>query len=236
MAFEAADQDRVLTRVTEILNLCDAGGFSKTLSPRIKTRNADAIAAFVTEAGYRILQTVASVPNEFRDNYVTEITPIPYRSFLPDHFGQPTYVDIMPYAGATWIPAAPLSYQKIDSYRNNPNVYDPLGKAHDVKDSVLAGYYDIWEQRFYFTGADARTGLAQVTRDMVATMVPGFLENTWIRLGIGEAGKSGLGQYDLGIVTMYGQKGEADLAEFKTGKRTFAEVSEPEPTNEVHVQ
>ena len=236
MAFEAADQDRVLKRVTEILNLCDAGTYSAEISDRIKTRNAEAIADSTIECGFRILQMVASTPNEFRPNYLHEITPIVYREFLPDHFGQPLYVDIKPYSGAQWIPAAPLNYQKIDSYRNNPDIYDPSGKRHDVKDSTLSGYYDIWEQRFYFTGFEVRAGLAQATRADVATKVPAFLENTWIRLAVAESAKSGMWQNDTRVTALYGQKGEDDLQEIKNGQRQFAEVSEPVPTNEVHMQ
>jgi len=235
MPLEAADQDRVLARVTEILDLCEAGTFSKTLSPRIKTRNETAIANFVTEAGFKVLEMLATLPNEFRNNYLQEETP-DYKELLPDHFGQPFYVDIQPYPDAEWQVAAPLNYQKIESYRSLGNIYDLNGKAHNVKDSSLAGYYDIWEDRFYFTGEAAKIGLAQISRADVATKIPAFLENTWIRLSIGESGKAGVGQYDLGMITLYGQKGEADMAEFANGRRTFAEVSEPEKTNEVHNQ
>jgi len=233
MAF--ADQDRVLTRVTEILNLCEPGTYSKTLSARNKTRNEDAIADFVTEAGFKVLQMLAETPNEYRRNFLVPLDPAPYMDLLPDHQGQPLYVDISPYSGADFQPGEPKNYQQIVSYRDNPSkVYDTFN--HDQRGSALSGFYDIWEQRFYFTGAAAKVGLAQVTRADVATKVPEIFENTWIRLSVGEAAKSGTGQYDMGVVSLYGQKGEADLAEFKTGKRIFAEVSEPVPTNEVHRQ
>jgi hypothetical protein len=229
-----ADQTRVLKRVTEILNLCDAGAYSSTLSTRNKTRNAAAIADFVTEAGFKLLQMLAETPSEYRHNYVSEITPT-YQQLLPDHQGQPLYVDIESYPGAGFEPGEQKDYQRIVSYRDNPGkVYDT--KDHNVSGSAIGGFYDVWEQRFYFTGNSAKVGLAIVTRADVATKVPEIMENTWIRLAIGEAAKVGTGQYEMGVVSLYGQKGEADMQEFKTGKRSFAEVSEPQPTNEVHIQ
>jgi len=229
-----ADQARVLKRVTTGLGLADAGTYSSTLSTRNKTRNSAEIADFVTEAGFKVLQMLAEYPNEYRHNFVVEITPT-YKQLLPDHQGQPAYVDIQPYNGAAnWIPGDPLNFQKIDSYRGFPNIYDPAGKAHDANGSTLSGYYEIWEERFYFTGFAAKVGLAQIARSDVATKIPEILENTWIRLSFGEAAKSGLGQYDMGVVSLYGQKGETDLAEFKQGRRTFEEVSDPVPTDEVH--
>ena len=228
-----ADQDRVLKRVTEILDLCDAGTYSKVISSRIKTRNENAIADFVTEAGLKVLEMLASIPNEYRHNYITEETPT-YKALLPDHQGQPAYVDIQPYAGAEYQTGSQLNYQKIESFRQLKDIYDPNKLAHDQQGSALAGYYDLWEQRFYFTGAAAKVGLAIVTRADVETKIPSLLVNTWIRLSIGESAKSGTGQYDMGVVGMYGQKGEADMSEFATGRRIFSEVSEPQPTGEVH--
>jgi hypothetical protein len=232
---DAADQGRVLKRVTEILDLCEAGTYSAAISPRIKTRNENAIADFVTEAGFKVLEMLATLPNEYRGNYLVP-TPLNYQDLLPDHQGQPASVDIMPYPEGPWQPGAPLNYQKIDSYRALGKIYDPSGIPHNVKGSSLAGYYDIWEQRFYFTGMEALLGLAIITRADVATKVPAIMENTWIRLAVGESAKSGTGQYDMGVVAFYGQKGDGDMTEFANGRRTFSEVSDPEPTGEVHQQ
>jgi ActR/RegA family two-component response regulator len=76
MAYENADRSRVLDRVTEILNLCVPGGYTSTLSPRNKTRNEDAIADFVDEAGLMILKAMAERPNEFRYLLLTDTSAI----------------------------------------------------------------------------------------------------------------------------------------------------------------
>jgi hypothetical protein len=227
-----ADQARVLDRVTEILNLCAPGTYSSTISPRNKTRNEAAIADFTTEAGLELLQMLAETPNEYRHNFVVETTPA-YMEFLPDHQGQPAYVYIRPYSGAEFIPGQQKDYQSIASYRQNPSkVYDERG--HDANGSTLSGYYDIWERKFYFTGYEAKVGLAQVARADVATKVPEILEPVWVKLAVGKAAKSGLGAYDAQVVDRYGTEAKQDMAEFKQGRRIFAEASEPDNSAEVH--
>lgn len=230
----AANETRVVARVTEILNLCEPRTFSPTISPRIKTRNAEAISTFVTEAGLMLLKTIAETPgNEYRVGLVNQVT-LTNGQMLPEHQGTPVYVEIQPYPSADYIQGMRRDYRKIESYRLNPsNVYD--SKNHNVAGSTLSGFYDIWEKKFFFTGNAARVGLAQVVRADVTTKIPEVFENTWIKLSIGQAAKSGSGAYDLNLINKYGQEAMMDLQEFKTGKRQFPEVSDPEPTSAVHV-
>jgi hypothetical protein len=231
-----ADQTRVLNRVTEILNLCEPGTFSSTLSTRNKTRSDTAIATFVTEAGLEILQMLAETPNEYRHNFVNEVVPT-YGDFLPDHQGQPAYVSIQKYPGGPYEQGDDAkSYLQIESMRNNANVYDPTGKAHNISGSSLGGYFDIWERRFYFTGNAAKVGLAQVTRADVATKIPELLEPVWIKLSVGKAAKSGTGAYDAEVIKTYGSEAANDMAEFKQGRRIFSEASDPESADEVHAR
>jgi len=233
---EFADQSRVLKRVSTLLNLVDAGTYSSTLSTRNKTRNASEIADFVTEAGLELLRMLAETPNEYRHNFVNEVEPA-YASFLEDHQGQPAYVEIQPYSGADYQQGdGSKNYLQIESYRNNANIYDPSGIAHDRKGSTLSGYFDIWERRFYFTGFAARLGLAQVTRDQVATMVPEILEPVWVKLAVGKGLKSGVGQYDEVVIKQYGGEAQSDMTEFKQGHRIFSEASDPENKAEVHIR
>lgn len=231
-----ADQTRVLDRVTEILNLCDPGTFSSTISTRNKTRNETAISTFVTEAGLEILQMLAETPNEYRHNFVAETTPS-HGDFLEDHQGQPVYVLIQKYATGPFEEGSDAkSYLEIESMRNNPNIYDPAGIAHNAVNSSLAGYYNIWERKFYFTGNAAKVGLAQVARADVADSIPEILEPVWVKKSVGKALKSGLGAYDAEVVKMYGGEADGDMAEFKQGRRIFSEASDPESKAEVHAR
>lgn len=231
-----ADQTRVITRVTEVLNLCAPGTYSATISTRNKTRAAAAIVDFVTEAGLEILQMLAETPNEYRHNFVVEKTPA-YKDFLEDHQGQPAYVEIQKYSGAVSEQGDDSkSYLQIESMRNNGNVYDPAGLAHDKKGSTLGGFFNVWERRFYFTGFAAKVGLAQVARADVATKVPEILEPVWVKLSIGKAAKSGVGAFDAEVIKLYGSEGHNDMAEFKQGRRIFSEASDPESAGEVHAR
>jgi hypothetical protein len=133
---------------------------------------------------------LAETPNEYRHNFVTGLDPAPYGSFLPDHQGQPAYVEIQKYSGGPYEQGADeKSYLEIESMRNNPNIYDPAGKGSQRFGSSLGGYFDIWERKFYFTGFAARVGLAQVSRADVATKVPEMLEPVWVKLSVGKAAK-----------------------------------------------
>jgi hypothetical protein len=241
MAYENADRSRVLDRTTEILNLCVPGGYTSTLSPRNKTRNEDAIADFVDEAGLMILKAIAERPNEFRYLLLTDTSPITVSgNAIPQvneqsHLGPPAAVKITLYSGGTVRDGERKDYRKIQSYRELPNIYDPSGKAHNLVGSTLGGYYDIWGDRFFFTGYSAILSLARMpVRTETATLIPGIMENPWIRLAVGEAAKVGTGGYEQNIIGEYGKRGQNDLEEFKAGGRVFKEVDEPQPTSAVH--
>jgi hypothetical protein len=227
-----ADLSRVKSRVTAILNLCDAGTFSSAISPRIKNRTPNEIDAIVTDAGLILLRALAETPNEYRSSLINAVT-LTHLQLLPEHQGQPAYVEIQRYSGGPWMQGERRDYRKIESYRaNTSKIYDPLD--HNVNGSSLSGYFDIWEKRLYFTGFAARAGLAQVTRDDVQDKIPEILEPTWIRLSVGESAKAGEGNYSASIAGTYGQKGMNDLQAFQAGARSFPEVSDPEPSSAVH--
>lgn len=242
MAFEAASRTRVLKRVTELLNLCDPGTYSATLSTRNKTRNADAISDFVDEAGLMILKAIAERPNEFRYLLQYDTNPItssgdavPASSGSQPHLGPPAAVRITLYSGGTVRSGERLDYRKIESYRELPNIYDPSGLAHNVAGSTLGGKYDIWDDKFYFTGYSAVLTLARMPiRTETATLIPGVMENPWIKLAMGEAAKVGTGGYESNIIGDYGKRGFNDLEEFKNGGRVFKEVDDPKPQSAIH--
>ncbi len=227
-----ADINRVKTRVNVILNLMAPGVFSSSVSPRIKNRTEAEIEAIVTDAGLILLRTLAETPNEYRAPLINVVA-LTNGQLLPEHQGQPAYVEIQRYSGGPWTIGERRDFRKIESYRRNPlKIYDATN--HDQVGSSLSGYFDSWEKRFYFTGFAARAGLAQVTRASVLDKIPEILEPTWIRLAVGESTKAGEGNYTLSVAGAYGQKGMQDLAEFQAGKRIFSEISDPEPTSAVH--
>lgn len=218
----SADFTRIKKRVTEILNACDAGAYSATLSTRNKTRNATAIEDACYEAGLKVIQTIASFDNEFRPAFVSTVN-VTHGDLLPAHLGKPVYVEIQKYSGAGWATADQKDYHKIESYRNNTaKIYDAID--HNVQNSSLSGYYDISENRIYFTGYAARVGLATATRADVATEIPDFFENTVIKLAVGNALKAGEGAILLNIAQIYTSQAENDLMAFQNGSRSFPPV------------
>src|SRR5690349_17927293 len=138
----ATDFNRVKSRVTEILNLCDAGTFSSTISTRNKTRNALTIDAACYEAGLKILQAIGEVPNEFRESLITVVN-VTHGQLLPAHLGKPAFVEIQKVSGdLIWRKGKRKDVQQIEAYRANENlVYDEI--AHDQDGSSLSGYYNI---------------------------------------------------------------------------------------------
>jgi len=225
----AANEERVLKRITEILNLCDPGTYSKTLSGRNKTRNQNAIADFTAEAGLMICKAIAERPNEFRSGFLADTPAITESGLaMPPHIGPPARVLIIPCPDGFPVEARRSSYDKIQSYRENvEKVYDPVN--HDEPDSTLSGLYDIWDDRFFFTGVSAVLSLAKVpSREDNANLIPEIMENTWIRLGVGEGGKVGVSEYAARLIGEYAEKGRGDLEEFKAGGRIFSEVDVPQ--------
>lgn len=227
-----ADFTRIKARVTEILNACDPGTVSATVSTRNKTRNATAIEYACYEAGLTVLQAIGAIPNEFRSALV-EAVEVNHSDLLPEHLGQPAYIEIQRYSGAGWREAEQRNLQKIEAYRENHlNVYDNID--HDQEGSSLSGLADIWENKVYFTGYACRVGLATASRADVLTKIPDVMEPIVVKLAIGNCPKFGEGGIGLAVAQGYATRGENDLLEFKGGKRKFAEVSIPEPTSQIH--
>lgn len=228
----AADFTRIKKRTTEILNACDAGTYSATLSTRNKTRNATAIEDACYEAGLKVIQFIASFPNEFRFNFITTVA-VTHGQLLPAHLGKPAFVEIQKYDGAGWTQGDQKDYHKIESYRaNTSNIYDDLD--HDQEESSLSGYYDVSEDKIYFTGFAARVGLAQAVRADVATKIPDFFENTVIKLAVGNCLKAGEGAILLQIANIYTTQAENDLMAFRNGSRSLPPVPEAEAVAAPH--
>ncbi len=232
----AADRTRVLKRVTEILNLCLPGEYSSTLSTRNKTRNATAIADFVDEAGLVILKAIAERPNEFRYQFLSDSSPITTSGDpMPAHLGPPASVQIELYDGGPIVEGKQLPHDKIQAFRENiESLYDET--AHDEEGSTLGGYFDIWSDRFFFSGFEAILSLARLpVRADTTTLIPEIFESTWIKLALGNAAKVGTGGYEASVISSYLQQGMADMQAFIEGKRVFPEVDVPTGTPPAHV-
>ncbi len=238
MPVETANYDRTLKQVLDKINASDTAAYSASLSSRNKTRNLDAIKDAGIEAGLEILRKICSTPgNEYRNAFVAAVVHT-HRANLAEHIGKPVYVEIQKQSGGSWVIAERRTYQKIESWRNDPHhIYDSV--AHNDAHSKLAGFYDIWNDRLYFTGAAARIGLANATRADVltgaATRIPAMFESTWVKLWIGNLPKAGEGAMTMQMAEYYFQRGMNDLMMFEQGKRQMPEVDEPEPTSAVHV-
>lgn len=230
-----ADRTRVINRVQEILNVVEPGTYGGALSVRNKTRNANAISDMVDAAGMMILRAIAERPNEFRYQFLTDSPTITVSGDpLPPHLGPLASVMITKALDDKPIEGHRLDWQRVESYRDNPSkVYDALD--HDEAGSSLGGYYDVWEDRFHFSGLSAVVQYARVpeTED-VDELIPEVLENTWVRLSIGEASKVGTGGFESAVIGEFGTKGMRDLEEFKAGGRVFKEVDIPKPTSAMH--
>lgn len=227
----AADFNRIIERVVTLLNASDAGTFSSTLSARNKTRNIDEITACCYDGALTVMRVVAATPNEFRTNFITTLVPA-HGDLLPEHHGNPVFVEIQKYLNSAWTQGDRRDYRKLDSYRIDGakaakyRVYDKI--PHNEINSTLSGYFDVWESKFYYTGFAARVGLATVSRADALTKIPDFLEPTVIKFAFANCPKAGEGNMVLSLAQSYLQQAEADLRDFIGGKRQMPEVSQPQ--------
>ena len=151
----SADRTRVINRTLEILNLVAPATYGGAISSRNKTRNLTALTDMVDEAGLQILKAIAERPNEFRYPFLANVTVTTSGTQMPAHLGPPASILITLYEDGPVKEADRRDYRRIQSYRENLNeIYDNTAN-HNEFGSSLAGYYDIWDDRFYFTGFSA---------------------------------------------------------------------------------
>ena len=139
-----------------------------------------------------ICKAIAERPNEFRYKFLADSRSSPRRAHAPPHLGPPARILITPHAGAlpSKLAARPSTRSRAIAKTSNRLRHD----NHDEEGSTLSGLYDIWEDKFFFTGLEAILSLARPpVREDNATLIPEILENTWIRLALGEAAKVGIG-------------------------------------------
>ena len=213
-----ADQIRVKKRVLEILNLADAGTYSVTLSPRNKTHNTLAVDDAILDAGLAVLKTIAESPaSEYRRALISVVA-VNHGEQLPEHIGKVAFVQIQAFDGASYRRAEQRPLARIEAYRENTlSIYDAID--HNQDGSTLGGYYDIWENKIYFTGFAASVGIASVARADVATKMPEVLEHTQIGLAVENCVKAGEGNVTMEVARWHGDRARQTLAEIKGEKR-----------------
>lgn len=207
----AADETTVKQRVTEILNACDPGTFSATISTNYKDRNATAISEAVREGALMIARAICSNPNHVHRGLYVSGTPtvLTHGGELPDMAGEGDLIEIQPVSGGSFIAGTPRTAQEIDSYRSN--VSSLYGLGHTVADSPLAGYYNISQGRVRFSGFAAQMYHPTISRSTAASLVPDEYEGTWVCIAVGLCLKEGDNLESIG--RFYTDIGIGDLAQ-----------------------
>lgn len=213
----AVTQSTVEKSVIQILN---AGEQNASGSPVYSAviqddrRVAGHVTDAATQAGERILLAICETEgNGHRPNFMALSGSIAHGAVLPEHIGPIGTVQIQPYAGAEFIAGLPADVDDIESWRANvSSLYDTV--AHNASGSSLAGRYAVLGNELFYTGHDAKIYLANFTRADVATKVPDAYEATWVRLTVGLLAKEG---DTPGLIQMYAQAGENDLAAIRSG-------------------
>lgn len=160
----------------------------------------------------------------FRSEFL-EAMDLVHSEVLPFHYGDINIPDIVPYPGATiTLRGVRKAYDRIESYRINKN--DAYGPAHNVADnggpSHLAGFYDIPNGIFFFTGHTASMLLANFTRDDVFDKLDEGIEPVIVRLALGLSAKEG--DTSDGLFQMWYTQGMNELNEIKQGASAFQPV------------
>jgi hypothetical protein len=144
---------------------------------------------------------------------------------LPLHYGDTSVPDIYPFDSADFtLRGVRRSLEKIESYRvNTNNVYGP---AHDQPvngtASPLAGFYDIVNGIFYFTGYEAEMYLANFTRADVLDKLDEGIEPVIVRLALGLSGKEG--DTSDGLFQMWYAQAQSELGLIRSGATVFQPV------------
>lgn len=224
-----ADIDRIATQVTQLLG---AGEKVSTGAPIYNRNVADfarspmEIEASCINGALMAAQAVCeSASSPFRTPFL-EVADLEHGQPLPFHYGDTSVPEITPFDGATFtLRGVRKSYDKIEAYRINANnIYSPV--AHDQpnagKASPIAGFYDIVNGIFYFSGCEATMFLANFTRDTAVGLLADALEPVVIKLALGVSAKDG--DTSDGLFQAWYAQGMQDLAGIRSGATAFQPV------------
>jgi len=170
------------TTVAQAIDLLDAGNISAAGAELYGDqlgdggRSFNAIIETATEVGLRIFSAIATSPvSGRRGQLITDfVTTQNSGDTLPNHVGDYSTVKIMPYSGAPFVIGHHKSREEILAYLNDAtiNFYDPI--AHNLAGSSLTAYWDIVDERIYFTGYQASVELFNVSKPAVTG---GFIQS-----------------------------------------------------------
>ncbi len=163
----------------------------------------------------------------FRSEFLVETT-LSHGEVIPFHYGDTTVPTITPYAGATYdVRGVRKSLDRIEAYRTNKNsVYSSVAHnaASNGSAADTAGYYDIVNGIFYFTGEDATMLLATFDRTNVVSKLPDALEPTIVKLACSMSKKEG--DSSDGIFASWTAEGMADLTAIQAGATAFSPLDD----------
>jgi hypothetical protein len=188
----AASETVVKERLTDLLNVQAAGTWSAVVAATNLDRHATGIAEAAREAALDIARAIVSNPKHYHRNLFISPTPVAltYGGELPDYGSEYDTVEIEKYSGGTYEIGTPLSAQKIESYRVNPNsVYGTL--SYITQGSPLSGYYNIENGKVRYTGNAARIYVPVISRTTVLTLIPDEYEGPWYYIAAGILLKEG---------------------------------------------
>ena len=135
---------------------------------------------------------------------------------------------ITPYTGAAFtLKGVRKAYDRIEAYRRNTNnVYGSVAHnaASGATASSLAGFYDIVNGIFYFTGFSATMKLAIFTRADVIAKLGDVTEPTIIKLACGMSAKDG--DTSDGLFASWYQQAMNELNEIRSGATAFQPIDD----------
>lgn len=227
-----ADLDRIIIHTTALLNANTrsvAGVPVYSAAVGDKARAEDEIAETCLQAAMKTAQAICeSDSHPFRVDFLDDIA-LMHGDPVPFHYGDTSVPIITPFSGAAFtLKGVRKAYDRIESYRLNRNkVYSPTdhnaaGTGNTA--SPLAGFYDIVNGIFYFTGYSATMKLADFDRDDVIEKLPDAVEPTIVRLACGMSAKEG--DTSDGLFQSWLNLGMNDLAAIRGGATAFQPIDD----------
>jgi len=224
-----ADKNRITNQVIALLN---AGTRKLDGTPNYNSTVGDGgrasgeIATSVLNAAMEVARAVCETPGHaWMESFFEEVE-LQHASAIPFSYGATTVPKIQPFKNANfYLQGVRRSFDKISSYRINRNqIYSAV--AHDASNggaaSKLAGFYDIVNGIFYFTGYAAFMNLASFSSDDVFGKLPDSAEPIITRMALGSSAKEG--DVSDGLFAAWRQMGMNDLQQIRSGATVFSPV------------
>ena len=189
----AASETVVKERLTDLLNVQTPGTWSTTVASTNLDRHATGIAEAAREGALEIARAIVSNPKHYHRNLFISATPtsLTHQGELPDYGCEYDPIEIERYTSAGYRRGILVDDPfLVEEYRANPSsAYDAV--AHDTTGSFLGGFYNISNQRIYFSGLNCRGYFPVISRTGVLTIIPDEYEGAWYFVSAGILLKEG---------------------------------------------